>query len=73
MSKKKQLKICRNCELAEWQKTKTGRPSRIFFGRCLWEMSDIVFPNSLRERAFNTIAIWWEDDNECPAWKSKNG
>lgn len=77
---------CRNCALAEWQKTPTGRVRRKQRGTCRWGYEaffaevEAKFPASVRERYncpaavdFRTGPIWWEDSGiDCPQHVKKD-
>jgi len=71
---------CRDCALAEWQRTPTGRVRKAFRGICRWDHEAFFarlsteIPASVANgygavtaHHFRPNAIWWDNPNPgCP-------
>lgn len=72
----KQAKSCMDCGWARWQRTPTGRISKILYGLCVWSFPKITIPKSfdglIDTDSFYSPAIWTDSlHTDCPTWKGE--
>ena len=56
---------CLNCRWAKWERTPTGRASRVKPGRCTYPIPVLNLPMVADEVHIHYKAIWVDDDRPC--------
>lgn len=73
---KKPKQCCELCRWEQFERTPTGRVSRVYSGRCGFPVNGqppIVqgIPSSYRITITGPLAIWPEDGQYCPTYEAK--